>query len=131
MRILFSVVLAILLAGCATRPHIDEQPTAQILIERPENNGFINIFPCTVKFSSGKAIALRGGENATLFVKAGTYDLIASSPNPYPSATKISDWKPGSLKITITNSEVIRIIVEPKSEGSTYTGGWVLTASNH
>jgi hypothetical protein len=128
LTLLFSLVL---LNGCANQPHVlQNKSAAQILIERPENNGFINIFPCTVKISAGKKIALHGGENESLFVKTGTYFLMASSLNPYPDATKNSDWKSSPLKITVTNSQVIKIIIEPKSEGSTYTGGWVLTVSN-
>ncbi len=127
--LLFSLVL---MNGCVCQSHIPQsQAIAQILIERPEDNGLINIFPCTVELNIGQKIVLNGGQANSFSVKSGTYFLKASSLNPYPHATRDSDWKSDSLKIVVVNSQVIKIIVAPKSEGSSYIGGWILTFNNH
>jgi hypothetical protein len=127
LTLFFSLIL---LNGCAGQHVSQNRSASHILIERPENNGFINIFPCTVKISSGKETVLHGGENESLFVRTGTCFLMASSSNPYPKATNNSDWKSNLLKITVANLQVIKIIVEPNSEGSSYSGGWVLSVGN-
>jgi len=130
MRTLFSVFFLILLNGCIIQSHSDKQPTAKIFIERPENNGSINIVPCTVKLNTGEEIILSGGQTNSFFVKAGTYFLIASSVNPYELSSKNSAWKSNRLKISIADSQMVKIILEPKSEESTYIGDWILTFNN-
>jgi hypothetical protein len=130
MRILFPAVLLILLNSCAIQPHTDEQPTAQIIIERPENNGSINIVPCIVELNPVHKIVLSSGQTNSFFVKHGTYFLTASSVNPYELSSKKSDWKSNRLKISIGNSQTAKIILEPKSKDSAYTGGWTLTVKN-
>jgi hypothetical protein len=131
MKFITLISSLILLSGCVHQPQIPQnQSPAKISIERPEDNGFINICPCTVKLNIGQKIVLSGGQTNSFSVKSGTYFLKVSSLNPYPDATKDSDWKSNPLKITITNSQAIKIIVEPKSEGSAYVGGWTLTVKN-
>jgi hypothetical protein len=130
MKILFSALLLILLNSCAIQSKVNESSDAQIIVERPENNGSINTCPCDVKLNANKKIVLIGGQTNFFSVKAGTYFLTANSINFYPGATKNSNWKPSSLKIVVTNSQTVEIVVEPKSEGSAYTGGWVLTSEN-
>ncbi len=69
---------------------------------------------------------MAGGEDTLFIVKPGTYYFTVGSSNPYPTTTKNSDWICGPFEITVTNSQVMRIIVTPKSNGSAYTGGWEL-----
>jgi hypothetical protein len=114
-------VCLVLVAGCASPP---PRPQASIVIERPPNYGDINIYPCTVKISCGQTAVLVGGENGVFVVAPGTYDLTAASSNPYPTTTKDSDWAPHPVEITLTNSQVMRIVVGPKNNGRTYVGGW-------
>ena len=102
------------------------QNNCKIFIYRPENNGFINIVPCTVKCSSGRKAVLHGGENDIFVLEPGKYSLTVTSANPYPEAKKDTDWESSPVEITVTNAQVMRIVVEPKSEGSAYVGGWVL-----
>ena len=130
MRILLSALLVILMSGCITQSNVNKLPNSQILVVRSENNGSINIVPCVVQLNANQKIVLIGGQTNSFSVKLGTYLLTASSANPYPDAMKNSSWEPTSLKITITNSQTIKIVVEPRSEGSAYTGGWVLTPEN-
>jgi hypothetical protein len=112
-----------LAGGCASRPHHSQ---AEIFIERPKNNGEINIYPCTVTMNSGQTAVMAGGENALFVVEPGTYYLTAASSNPDPTATRDSDWISSPVEITVTNLQVMRIVVEPKIKGSAYVGGWEL-----
>jgi len=110
-----------LAGGCAGQPYLSQ---AKIFIERPKDNGDINIYSCTVKMSSGQTAVMAGGEEALFIVGPGTYYLTAGSSNPYPTATRDSDWISDPVEITVTNSQVMRIVVVPKSKGSKYVGGW-------
>ncbi len=110
-----------LAGGCASQP---ARPQAEIFIDRPNNYGDINIYPCTVKISCGQTAVLVGGEDGLFVVEPGTYDLTAASSNPYSATTQDSDWAPHPVEITLTNSQVMRIMVEPKSNGRSYVGGW-------
>jgi hypothetical protein len=120
MKCVMGLCLA-LAGGCASPP---PRPQAEIFIERPKNYGDINIYPCTVEISCGQTAVLVGGEDGLFIVEPGTYYLTAASSNPYPTTTKDSDWAPHPVEITITNSQVMRIMVEPKNNGRTYVGGW-------
>jgi len=112
-----------LAGGCAGPPHSSQ---AEIFIERPVNNGDINIYPCAVKMNSGQSAVMVGGENAMFIAEPGTYYLTIASSNPYPTTTRDSDWTSGPFEITLTNSQVMRIFVVPKSKGSAHVGGWEL-----
>ena len=90
----------------------------------PQHNGDINIYPCTVKMNSGETAVLASGDDALFIVAPGTYYLTAASSNPYPAATKDSDWISSPFEIIVTNSQVMRLVVGPKSKGSAYVGGW-------
>jgi hypothetical protein len=109
-----------LAGGCAGHP----RPQAEIFIERPKNDGVINIYPCMVKINSGQTAVMASGEDALFVVEPGTYYLTAGSSNPFPTATKDSDWISGPVEITLTNSQVMRLMVVPKRKGSAYAGGW-------
>jgi hypothetical protein len=121
----FVILSLVVVSGCAGQPQVS-QSNCKILIERPENNGSINIVPCIVELSTGQKIILSGGQTNSFSVKPGAYFLTATSLNPYPDATKDSDWESSPVKITVTNLQVMKILAEPKSEGSAYIGGWVL-----
>ena len=112
-----------LTAGCAGKPR--PQP-AEIFIERPASNGDINIYPCTVKMNSGQTAVLVGGESAFFIAEPGTYYLTIASSNPYPATTKDSDWASDAFEISVTNSQVVRMVIVPKGKGSTRIGGWLL-----
>ena len=127
MRILFSAALVILLSACAAQQRTNKKLTAQIVIERPENNGSVNIVPCIVGLNSGQRFVLNGDETNSFLVESGTYFLTASSVSPYETYSKSSDWKSNRLKIAIADSQVVKITLEPKSKDSTYIGGWSLS----
>jgi len=118
----WALALCLALAnGCAAPPRPLQ---AEIFVVRPKDYGDINIYPCTVEISCGQTAVLVGGEDGLFIVAPGTYALTASSSNPYPTTTKDSDWAPHPVEITLTNSQMMRIMVGPKNDGRTYTGGW-------
>ena len=130
MKNLLLTCFVVLLNSCTFQPNISKLSTSKIFIERPENNGFLNIIPCTIQLDAGSKFILLGGQTNFFWVKPGKHSLIAKSVNPYPDALNDSDWKPASFEITITNFQTTRIILEPKSQGSTYIGGWNLFLKN-
>ena len=119
---LLALLCLALASGCAGGPRV---APAEIFIERPSINGDINVHPCTVKISSGQTAVVVGGENGLFIVPPGTYYLTAASSNPDPQATRDSDWISDPFEITVTSSQVLRMVVEPKGRGSTRVGGWV------
>ena len=40
------------------------------------------------------------------------------------------DWKSNQLKIAVTNSQIMKIILESNSKDSIYIDGWTLTIKN-
>ncbi len=107
--------------GCAGQP---QRLQAEIFIERHQNYGDINIYPCTVKMNSGQTAVLASGDDTLFIVEPGTYYLTAVSSNPYPMATTDPYWTSSPVEITVTNSQVMRLVVEPKRKGSGYVGSW-------
>ena len=83
-----------------------------------------------VELNAGQKIILSGGQTNSFSVTLGTYFLTAHSVNAFEMSSKSSDWKFNRLKIAITDSRAVKIVLEPKSKSSAYTGSWVLTASN-
>lgn len=123
------VVLVCLGGACShTRSeHGSAGVPATIVVQRPENNGSVNILRCTVIFSSGQSIGLSGGEAATLSVPAGSVWMEASSFDLYhPENADPRAWRSGRVRVCLGPGEVVRLSVEPKSKGSTYVGGWTI-----
>jgi len=69
--LLFMLVFATV--GCSNiHPRsLSGAPNGTVIVERPENNGSVNILPSTVAFSTGQNITLSGGETATVSLPAG------------------------------------------------------------
>lgn len=130
MRILILALLVIFMIGCATQSNISKLPNAQIFVERPENNGSINIVRCLVQLNESQKIILSGGQTNFFSLKPGTYFLTANSVNPYDPSSREMDWNSNQLKIAVTNSQIMKIILEPNSKDSIYIGGWILTIKN-
>ncbi len=101
---------------------------AKIKIERPENNGSVNIVPCTISLSDGQTCILTGGDSTTVLVRCGTFWVAASSLDPYaPSDSGYPvAWRSPRVAFHIGPGETVRLSVEPRSKGSTYIGGWTI-----
>jgi hypothetical protein len=125
------LTLTVMGLGC-THTHSSSR-SATVAIERPENNGSINLLPCTLSFSSGQTITLSGGETASVSVPAGPIWVQASSTDLYhPEDADPKAWRSGRVKICLQPGGTARLSVEPSSKGSTYVGGWTIgRAANH
>ncbi len=101
--------------------------SSQICIERPENNGSVNITASHVVFSNHQELTLIGGQAACLFVAAGVYFFVVQSINPYdPESTNSQAWISQEMKVQAKRGGVGIFEVEPKSEGAAYVGGWIV-----
>jgi hypothetical protein len=122
-------------AGCIhtrSRQHDDVAP-ANIQIERPENNGSVNILPCTIIFSDGQRCELLGGDQAVVLVRPGALWVAAYSRDPYrPDSVDSTAWRSLRFRFHVGSGQIFQLSVEPKSKGSAYTGGWLIehAASN-
>ena len=124
------VILACVCLGCShtVTKHRSSAATATVVVERPENEGSVNIVRCTVVFSTGHRIELGGGENTTVTVPAGSVWVEASSIHPYRYSEPPNPraWLSRRMNMRLRPGEVVRLLVEPRSRGSTYIGGWTI-----
>jgi len=103
--------------------------SAQICLERPENNGIVNIAAITIVFSNHQRLILVGGQAACIFVAEGEYSFVVYSANPYdPESTDPKAWSSQEISVQVKPGEVATFEVAPKSEGATYVGGWIVKA---
>jgi hypothetical protein len=101
--------------------------SAQICVERPENNGMVNLVASHIVFSNNQELALVGGQAACIFVADGVYSFVVQSPDPYkPGATNPKAWTSKEIKARLKRGEVVVFEVIPKSEGAAYIGGWIV-----
>jgi hypothetical protein len=124
----FSILL-LLLSGCS---HL--QPTQRGVVtigfERQENNGSVNIVPCTLIFSDYQTITLSGGEREVVSVSPGNFYVTAYSIDPYSPHSGARAWRSPRTRFHVASGESLRVFVEPAFSGSTYTGGWTIHAAN-
>lgn len=129
--VLFLLLLVFVLtgAGCRhphSRRHNEVAPTT-VFLERPENNGSVNIVPCTITFSDGQSFELLGGDHVVVTVRPGDLWVIATSPDPYgPDFVDPAAWRSPRFRFHVGRGKTYRLAVEPKSRGSAYTGGWII-----
>jgi len=122
-------VLLLLVSGCShLRPVHDG--VATIEFERQEDNGLVNIVPCTLVLSDHQTITLGGGERASLSVSAGSFHITAFSIDPYSPHFDERAWRSPRTTFQLASGETLRVFVEPASSGSTYNGGWTIRAAN-
>ncbi|SRR5713101_919827 len=101
--------------------------SAQICVERPENNGIVNLVPAHVVFSNNQELTLVGGQVACIFVANGIYSFVVQSSDPYnPESTNLKAWTSKKIEVHLKRGEVATFEVSPKSEGAAYIGGWIV-----
>ena len=122
----FGIVL-MFVSGCS---HFQpaQRGVATIEFERQEDNGSVNIVPCTLVLSDHQKITLRGGERAVVSVRPGTLYVTAFSIDPYSPHSSGRAWRSPRMKFQAVSGESLRVIVEPASSGSKYTDGWTIHA---
>jgi len=122
------LVLLLLVSGCSHLPA--DRGVATIEFDRQEDNGSVNVVPCTLVLSDGQTVTLRGGERAVVSVRSGTFHVTAFSVDPYTPHSDERAWRSPRVRFHTASGERLRVFVEPASSGSTYTGGWVIHAAN-
>ena len=125
-----SSVLFLLVSGCSHLQPV-QRGIATIEFERQEDNGSVNIVPCTLVLSDDQKIVLSGGERAVISIAAGSFYVAAFSIDPYSPHSDERAWRSRRRRFRVAERETLRITVEPASSGSTYTGGWIIHAANH
>jgi hypothetical protein len=125
------LICAMVGAGCSHTASTRRSQTgrASVVIERPENNGSVNILPCTIILSDGQRCTLIGGEHAIISVQSGALCATASSADPYvpPNSGYPVAWHSPRFGFHLGAGERVRLSVEPRSSGSTYIGGWTIS----
>jgi hypothetical protein len=99
-----------------------------IEFERQEDNGSVNIVPCTLVLSDHQTIILSGGERAAVSVLPGGFYVTAFSVDPYSPHSDAIAWRSPRTRFQVASGERLRVLVEPTASGSTYTGGWIVHA---
>lgn len=101
--------------------------SSQICVERPENNGIVNIVPAEVVFSNQQRLSLVGGQAGCIFVAVGDYSFGVQSSDPYnPESPNPKAWISTETKVSLKIGAVAAFRVLPKADGATYVGGWVV-----
>ena len=76
--------------------------TSQICVERPGDNGWLNIWPADVVIEPGATLRLSGESAACAFVAPGKHNIWVESKNPYDrESTNPVTWKSDVLVATV------------------------------
>jgi hypothetical protein len=124
-----SGVLLLLVSGCSQFQPA-QRGVATIEFERQEDNGSVNIVPCTLVLSDHQKITLSGGERAAVSISPGSCYVTAFSIDPYSPHSDERAWRSPRMIFEVASGERLRVVVEPASSGSTYTGRWTIHAAN-
>ena len=103
---------------------------AVVEFERQEDNGSVNILPCTVTLSDRQKVTLIGGERAVVSVSPGSFCVTASSADPYSPNSRATAWRSPRTRFQVSVGERLQVQVEPTATGSTYSGGWTIRSAN-
>ena len=102
-----------------------EAMAGKLCIYRYEDNGAINLRPVEIRIDGQVVFSLIGGSKECYYLEPGTYDVIATSRNPWePNSTDDFAWRSNSIRVNSTGSGVIYMKVEPIAVNSAYTGPW-------
>ena len=122
--VIFTVLLVVV-SGCSHLQPV-HQDAATIEFDRPEDNGSVNILPCTLVISDRQRVTLIGGQHATVAIPPGKLWVEAFSSDPYSLHSSAEAWRSTRITFHIGSGERIQFCIEPRAEGSTYIGGWII-----
>jgi hypothetical protein len=133
MRTVFRLttsIMAILGTGLATAGETawPRQPelSSQICVERPENNGVLNIREADVVIEGGPVLTLLGGQAVCAYVPAGRHTMWVQSRHPYdPASLDPQAWKSSPITLETPPSGRAELFVCGEGTKSTYTG-WAI-----
>jgi hypothetical protein len=103
--------------------------SAQICVERPGDNGALNIRLADVVIGdAGPILSLMGEQAACAYVEPGRYSVHAQSRDPYDPASKNpAKWKSASLTVVATAGE--RVMLEVCGTGARGYSNWKVQRS--
>lgn len=107
------------------------RPVATVEFEREEENGSVNIVPCTLVLSDHQKVTISGGDRAAVSVSPGFFEVTAFSIDPYTPGSSETAWHSRPTAFRVADGERLKVFIEPASSGSTYIGGWSIYAVNH
>jgi len=123
LKCIVFLVLASLLGACTKNKMPQPSQTnlsSQVHVERPEDNGVLNIRMVDVIIDDQQIRSLLGGQVASAHLAPGKHFIRAESAEPYdPSST--NKWKTESICFDINKAETKRFLVSGAGNGSTYT----------
>lgn len=100
---------------------------AEVCIDRPENQGVLNIRPVEISSNGKDLFSIIGGEKKCVMVSPGQYELVAQSADPYRTEKKSVRWISAPLIILVQSNARIEIDLKAITKGATNTGPWKLT----
>jgi hypothetical protein len=125
MKSKFIVAVApVLLLGACTMQKASQAEqsnlSSQVLVERPEDNGVLNIRMVDIIIDDQQILSLLGGQAVSAYLEPGKHFIRAESPEPYdPNST--NKWKTESIYFNISKAERKRFLVSGAGNGSVYT----------
>jgi hypothetical protein len=96
-------------------------------IERPEENGSVNILAVEIAIDGKSSGSLVGGQARVINVGPGDHSILVYSADPYDPSSKNDAWRSMEIKVRLVNDSIVHIAIIPKTRGSSYVGGWELT----
>lgn len=88
------------------KPRWSELP-CQICIERPEEQGIINVRDVKLIVDDKESINLVGGQAACVYVQTGEHFIHAESPDPYdPNSKDPRGWVSNRVNFTLETGKI-------------------------
>ena len=127
---IFVLLVMFLITGGCSHLRPSKTDAAVIEFERQEDNGFVNVVPCTLVLSDGHKVTLSGGERAVVSVQPGNLWVTVFSQDPYSPHSSARAWRSSRTALQIERGQKLRVFVEPMAKDSAYIGGWKVRATN-
>ncbi len=122
----YAILLLFLLQPSVLRAQDNNKCKEGLLsLERPENNGVLNIRECSVRIDgSKKEITLIGGDDKKISLTVGYHTIFVHSRDPYDPHSPDYTWRSEKARFKINENRITVITIEPKSKDATYCCGW-------
>lgn len=102
----------------------DRALSSEICLERPRNEGALNVRDARIFITTPQSFALLGGQAVCTFVAPGSYSIMASSHDPYdPGSEDEKAWTSEPVQVDVGPAELVRLELLPGKDGR---GGWTL-----
>lgn len=107
------------------KPRWSDLP-CKICVERPENQGVLNIHETRIVIDDNQAFILSGGQAACAFISPGNHYLYAESYDPYdPNNKNPKAWLSNKITVVLEKGEMAEI--EIRRAEDTKESKWDIT----